>query len=107
MADMMLTGRTYGAAEGLTIGLSQYLVQADQGFAKGLELAGQIAKNARLTNFAILHVLPQIAEADPRVGAILESLMAGVASSDQEAKRRMQDFLEKRAAKVEHRGPKP
>lgn len=107
MADMMLTGRTYGAAEGLTIGLSQYLVQAGQGLAKGLELAGQIAKNARLTNFAILHVLPQIAEADPRVGAILESLMAGVASSDQEAKRRMQDFLEKRAAKVEHRVPKP
>jgi enoyl-CoA hydratase/carnithine racemase len=103
MADMMLTGRTYGAAEGVAIGLAQYLVPTGAGLAKAMKLGSQIAKNAPLTNFAILHVLPQIAEADPRVGSILESLMAGVASSDQEAKNRMRDFLEKRAAKVRHR----
>src|SRR4030095_16288154 len=37
MADMMLTGRVYDAEEGLRIGLSQYIVEDGQGFAKGLE----------------------------------------------------------------------
>ena len=33
MADMMLTGRTYGAADGGAIGLSQYLPAEGQGLA--------------------------------------------------------------------------
>jgi enoyl-CoA hydratase/carnithine racemase len=102
MMDMMLTGRTYGAEGGLRIGLSQYLVELGEGLAKGLELAERIAANAPLTNFAVLHALPRIAEADPRIGFLMESLMAGIASSDKEAKARMRDFLEKRAAKVRH-----
>src|SRR6202011_3635713 len=36
--DMMLTARTLSAEEGQTIGLSQYLVDEGQGFAKGMEL---------------------------------------------------------------------
>ena len=41
MADMMLTGRVYGAEEGLAIGLSQYVVEAGQGLAKALDQACQ------------------------------------------------------------------
>src|SRR5213080_2954311 len=55
MTDMMLTGRVYSAEEGLQIGLSQYLVGADEGLAKGVELARKIAGNAALTNFAVTH----------------------------------------------------
>jgi hypothetical protein len=33
MMDMMLTGRTYGAEEGCTIGLSQYVVPNGEGLA--------------------------------------------------------------------------
>ena len=39
MMDMMLTGRTYSAEEGQAMGLSHYLVEPGEGFAKGLELA--------------------------------------------------------------------
>jgi enoyl-CoA hydratase/carnithine racemase len=100
MMDMMLTGRTYGAEEGLALGLSHYLVEAGEGLAKGLELAARIAGNAPLTNFGVMHVLPRIAEADPAAGYLMEALMAAIAQGDTEAKARLQDFLEKRAAKV-------
>src|SRR5271163_2020001 len=100
MADMMLTGRTYGAAEGVSLGFSQYLVEDGEGFAKGLALAEAMAANAPLTNFAVIQALPRIAESDPRVGYLMESLMAAVAQGDGEAKARVNAFLEKRAAKV-------
>ena len=100
MADMMLTGRTYGAAEGVALGFSQYLVEDGEGFAKGLALAEAMAGNAPLTNFAVIQALPRIAESDPRVGYLMESLMAAVAQGDGEAKARVNAFLEKRAAKV-------
>ncbi len=102
MTDMMLTGRTYGAAEGGAIGLSQYLPEADAGDALALELAGRIAGNAPMTNFAVLQALPAIAAAAPATGFLAESLVSAVAAADGEAKRRLADFLEKRAAKVSH-----
>ena len=102
MADMMLTGRTYGAADGAAIGLSQYQPDADKGLALAMDLAKRIAGNTRLTNFAVMHALPRIADADPATGYLTESLMSAIAASDDEAKRRLADFLEKRAAKVAH-----
>jgi enoyl-CoA hydratase/carnithine racemase len=102
MADMMLTGRTYGAEEGVGLGFSQYLVENGQGLAKGLELARRVAANAPMTNFALIQALPRIASADPQTGFLLESLMSAVASSDAEAKSRLRAFLEKRAGKVVH-----
>jgi enoyl-CoA hydratase/carnithine racemase len=98
--DMMLTGRTYSAEEGQAIGLTTYLTEPGQGYAKGLELAARIAGNTALTNFAILHALPRIAAMDPASGYEMEALMSAIAQADGEAKARLKDFLEKRAPKV-------
>jgi enoyl-CoA hydratase/carnithine racemase len=98
--ELMLTGRTYSAEEGQAIGLSHHLVKPGAGLAKGIELAKQIASNAPLTNFAIMHALPRIAESDPASGYITEALMAGVAQDSDIAKQRLRDFLEKRGKKV-------
>jgi enoyl-CoA hydratase/carnithine racemase len=100
MMDMMLTGRTYSAAEGQAMGLTTYLVDDGLGYAKGLELAQRIGGNTALTNFAILHALPRIAEMDPASGYAVEALMAAIAQADGEAKTRLKDFLEKRGPKV-------
>ena len=54
MTDMMLTGRTLSATEGVQRGLSQYLVANGAGFAKGCELAAKMAGNAPLSNFAVM-----------------------------------------------------
>ena len=100
MADMMLTGRVYGADEGLGIGLSQYVVEAGRGLEKGLELAAKIAANAPLSNFAVVQALPRIADMGQAEGLFLESLMAAIASGDEAAKERIRAFLAGKAAKV-------
>ena len=100
MADMMLTGRVYDAEEGLRIGLSQYVVDEGRGLEKGFELAGKIAANAPLSNFAVLHALPRIAEIGQAEGLFVESLMAAIASGDPAAKERIKAFLQGKAGKV-------
>jgi enoyl-CoA hydratase/carnithine racemase len=102
MMDMMLTGRVYNAQEGERIGLAQYLVSAGQALDQALALAERIAQNAPLTNYALLHALPRIAEQPSDQGLFTESLMAAVAQSAPEAKARMQAFMDGRAAKVKN-----
>lgn len=100
MTDMMLTGRVYSATEGASYGFAQYLTEAGGALPRAMELAAKIAGNAPLTNFAVLQALPMIAEANPQTGLLMESLMATVAQSDKEAKRRIRAFLDHKTAKV-------
>ena len=100
MMDLMLTGRTYGAEEGQAFGLSHYLVEPGEGLAKGIEIAKRIATNSATTNFAIMQALPRIAEQDRASGYLMESMTAAIAQGNEEAKKRIAAFLEKRAAKV-------
>ncbi len=100
MADMMLTGRVYDADEGLRIGLSQYVVGAGAGLAKAMALAAKVAENAPLSNFAVMHALPRIADQSQSDGLFTESLMAAIAQGDEAAKNRMRAFVEGKAAKV-------
>ncbi|MES2912279.1 MAG: crotonase/enoyl-CoA hydratase family protein [Pseudomonadota bacterium] len=100
MTDMMLTGRVYNAEDGERIGLAQYLVPAGQAFDKAMELAQRVAENAPLTNYALMHALPRIAEQPADQGFFTEALMAAVAQSAPEAKERVKAFLDGKAAKV-------
>lgn len=100
MTDLMLTGRVYDAHEGHDAGLSHYLVAEGEGLEKALELADKAAAVAPMTTYAVLQALPRIAEVGPHEGYLLESLMAAVASSSEEAQARMREFLDGRAARV-------
>ncbi|WP_342619260.1 crotonase/enoyl-CoA hydratase family protein [Rhodoferax sp. GW822-FHT02A01] len=101
MTDMMLTGRVYNAQDGERIGMAQYLVPAGTASAKAFELALRIAQNAPLTNYALMHALPRIAEQPSDQGFFTEAMMAAIAQSAPEAKARVTAFLEGRAAKVQ------
>ena len=100
MTDMMLTGRVFDAEEGQHAGLTNYLVGAGEGLAKGEALAQRICGNAPLSNFAVIQALPRIAELPPSEGLFVESLVAAIAQGDPAAKERIRAFLEGRAAKV-------
>ncbi len=100
MADMMLTGRVYDAREGAAVGLSQYVVEAGQGLVKAFALADKVAANAPLSNFAVMHALPRIADMGQTEGLLTESLMAAIAQGDHAAKDRMRAFLDGKAGKV-------
>ncbi len=100
MTDLMMTGRVYDAAEGLQVGLSQYVVETGAGLGKAIELARRIAGNAPISNYAVMHALPRIADQPQSEGLFTESLMAAVAESTPEAQIRLRAFLEGRAGKV-------
>jgi (methylthio)acryloyl-CoA hydratase len=98
MMDMMLTGRTYNAEPGS--GFCQYVVDDGKGLTTAIELAERIGSNTTMTNFAVIQGLPRIARSDSEIGLLTESLMAAIATTDEEAKVRLRDFVEKRGAKV-------
>lgn len=100
MLDMMLTGRVYKAAEGVTVGLAQYHVPAGAALAKAIELAERIAHNAPMTNYALMHGLPRIAEQPADHGYLTEAMLAAIAQSAPEAKRRVRAFLDGTGPKV-------
>ena len=100
MADMMLTGRVYRAEEGERVGFAQYLVSAGEGLAKAVELAKKIAGNAAMTNYAVMHALPRIADAGHDGGLFLEAMIAGITQAAPEAKAKVREFLEGKAKKV-------
>jgi len=100
MTDMMMTGRIFDATEGERIGMAQYLVPPGQALDRALELAVRVAQNAPLTNYALMHALPRIAEQPADQGLFTEAMMAAIAQSAPEAKERVRAFLDGRAAKV-------
>ena len=53
-----------------------------------------------MTNFALMHALPRIAEQPADHGLFTEALMSSIAQSAPEAKARVKAFLEGKAAKV-------
>jgi len=107
MADMMLTGRVYGAAEGERAGFAQYLVPPGAALQRAMELAEKVIGNAPLSNYAITQALPRIAEQAADHGYLTEALMTAVTQSAPDARQRVRDFLEGRAARVGVPPPHP
>jgi 1,4-dihydroxy-2-naphthoyl-CoA synthase len=101
MTDMMLTGRVYNAVDGERIGLAQYHVPTGTALEKAIDLAQRIATNAPLTNYALMHALPRIAEQPADHGFLTEALISSIAQAAPEAKARVRAFLEGKAAKVQ------
>jgi (methylthio)acryloyl-CoA hydratase len=100
MTDLMMTGRVFDADEGVAMGLSQYRVEEGKATEKALALAARIGQNAPMSNFAVMHALPRIADQSQSEGLFTEALMAAVAESTPEAQSRLRAFLEGRAGKV-------
>jgi enoyl-CoA hydratase/carnithine racemase len=100
MTDMMLTGRVLNADEGHAAGLSNYRVPAGEGHARAVEIAGRIAGNAPMSNFAVLQALPRIAGMSQNDGLFVESLVAAMAQGEPVAKERMRSFLAGKGGKV-------
>ena len=99
MREMMLTGRNYGAEEGLALGLAHYSVGAGEGLSLAKELARKIADNAPFSNYLMMQAIPRIQEMSPAEGLFTESLAAAMSQTSDGAKEGLRAFLEKRPAK--------
>lgn len=100
MMDMMLTGRVLKTEEAYRVNMFQYLVEDGEALGKAKELARSAASNAYLSNFAIINALPRIQDMSQDDGLFVESLISSMTSSSDEAKRRLNDFLEKRTPRI-------
>jgi enoyl-CoA hydratase/carnithine racemase len=99
MCEMMLTGRSYGAEEGLALGLCHYLVPQGQALTRAQELASRIASNAQLSNFMMIQALARIDDMSRQDGLFTESLCAAVSQTSRDAEEGLSAFLEKRQPK--------
>lgn len=96
--DMMLTGRTYGAAEGVALGFNQYAVDDGQGMETALGLARQISTNAPAGNFAIINGIQRISDMATAEGMFAEMMVSRVASAGSNSAERINGFFASRKA---------
>jgi len=96
MREMMLTGRSYGAEEGVTLGLAHYAVGEGEALAKAKELALRIAENAPFSNYLMINAISRINDMSRSDGLFMESLSAAMSQTTPDATEGLQAFLEKR-----------
>lgn len=96
MLEMMLTGRRYGAEEGLRLGLCHYAVGAGESLGLARDLAGKIAANAPMSNWLMVQALTRIADMSRSEGLFTESLAAALSQTTPDAEEGLRAFLEKR-----------
>jgi enoyl-CoA hydratase/carnithine racemase len=96
LTEMMLTGRTYSAEDGLRLGLAHYLAPAGGGLAKATELALSIAQNSATVNYLTIQSLARISQMSAEDGLYTESLAAALSQTGADAEEGLRAFLEKR-----------
>lgn len=99
MREMMLTGRRYGAEEGLALGLAHYAVGAGEALPLAMTLARQIADNAPFSNYLMIQAIGRIGDMSRSDGLFAESLAAAMSQTADGAKEGLRAFLEKRPPK--------
>ncbi|WIV51235.1 crotonase/enoyl-CoA hydratase family protein [Marivivens sp. LCG002] len=96
MIEMMLTGRKYGADEGLGLGLTHYSVGEGEALPMAMDLARKIASNAPLSNYVMIQALSRIEDMSKADGLFTESLCAALTQTSPDAVEGLAAFLEKR-----------
>lgn len=99
LREMMLTGRSYGAQDGVSFGLAHYAVGTDEGLPLAQKLARKIADNAPFSNYLMIQALARISDMGRDGGLFTESLAAAMAQTSDGAKEGLRAFLEKREPK--------
>lgn len=96
LIEMMLTGRKYGADEGLALGLTHYAVGEGEALAMAQDLARKIAANAPLSNYIMIQAIARIEDMAKQDGLFTESLCAALTQTSPDAVEGLQAFLQKR-----------
>ena len=99
MREMMLTGRRYGADEGLAMGLAHYSVGEGEALPLARKLAREMADNAPFSNYLMIHAISRIGDMARGDGLFTESLAAAMSQTSEGAREGLRAFLEKREPK--------
>ena len=93
MREMMLTGRNYGAEEGLAMGLAHYSVDEGEAMPLAMKLARRIADNAPFSNYLMIQAISRIGDMSRSDGMFTESLAAAMSQTSDGAKEGLRAFL--------------
>jgi (methylthio)acryloyl-CoA hydratase len=96
LIEMMLTGRRLDADTGDRLGLSHYLVEPGTALEKAIEIAENVAGNAPISNYMMLHALMHIDDMPQAPGYFTESLAQALTMTSEDATHGIDAFLEKR-----------
>ena len=99
MTEMMLTGRKYGAVDGVALGLAHYSVGEGEAMELAQSLAGKISRNAPLSNYFMVQAISKINDMSQSDGLFTESLVASLSQTTPDSEEGLKAFLEKRAPK--------
>lgn len=100
MVEMMLTGRVVDVRAGVTLGLVHEVSPPGDCLATAIAIAGKVATNASLSNYAIVTSISRIADMSSAEGLFAESLMAAVVQTGTDVQARLGAFVDKSLPKV-------
>jgi (methylthio)acryloyl-CoA hydratase len=100
MVEMMLTGRVLDAEAGRVLGLAHEISAPGASLETAIATATRIAKNAALSNYAVVTSISRIGDMSATDGMFAESLMAAVVQTGPEVQTRLGTFVDKTLAKV-------
>ncbi len=101
MVDMMLAARTYDAERALQLGLCHEVVSNGLSVTRAMEIAAAAAKQAPLSNYAMVTAISRINDMSTTDGLFTESLMAGMVQSGSEVAAGLAEFLQKKSRQLE------
>lgn len=96
LTEMMLTGRRLDVEKGEQIGLSHYIVDAGQSMETALEIAANVAKNAKISNYMMLNALSMIEDMPAQAGLFAEAVAQALTLTSPEAQSGIDAFLQRK-----------
>lgn len=107
---MLLTARKYDAEGGERMGMAHYVVPEGTAFEKAMELADNIAGNARIPNYLIIQALAHIDNMSAEDGLFTEAVAQAISLTSSDAKAGMEAFLNRKKSifsEIAHYGCTP
>lgn len=93
LTEMMLTGRRIDVDRGEQLGLSHYVVEPGKAMQTALEIAANVAQNARISNYMMLNALSMIEDMPAQAGLFAEAVAQALCLTSPEAQQGIDAFL--------------
>ena len=101
VVEMMLTARKMDVLEGRQLGLVHYQAPTGAATELAMSLAHKVARNAFLSNYAIVNAISRIQDMGSADGLFAESMVASLAASSREGDERIAGFFDRLSARKE------
>lgn len=93
LTEMMLTGRRVDVDKGEQLGLSHYVVEPGKSMETALEIAENVAANAKISNYMMLNALSMIEDMPAQAGLFAEAVAQALTLTSPEAQQGIDAFL--------------